>query len=94
MITKITHGALRAICQHSATNDIDKLRKDFRAGPKHYLGIHESCNPSWCSDVGRCQSKSVDLPPNLMFEVERAGNTIVSKAVQLISSNTTNLSEY
>ena len=28
-----------------------------------------------------------------MFEVERAGNRIVSKAAQLISNNTTNLSE-
>ena len=39
------------------------------------------------------QSKSVDFPPNLMFEVEQAGNRIVSKTVQLISNNTTNLSE-
>ena len=93
VITKITHGARRAICQYSATNDIDKLRKDLRAGPKHYLGIHESCNPLWCSNVGKCQSNSVDLPPNLMFEVERAGDRIVSKAAQLISNNTTNLSE-
>ena len=33
VIMKITHGAYCAICQHSASNDIDKLRKDLRAGP-------------------------------------------------------------
>ena len=37
VITKITHGACRAIRQHSATNDIDKLRKDLRLEPKHYV---------------------------------------------------------
>ena len=67
---KITHGACCAARQHSATNDIDKLRQDLGADPKHYLGIHESCDPSWCSDVGNYQSKSANLLPNLMFEVE------------------------
>ena len=85
-----------AIHQHLASNDIDKLRKDLRAGPNHYLGIHDTCDPSWCSEVENHQSKSAhlhDLPPSLMFEVERADDRIVSKAAQLISNNTTNLSE-
>ena len=89
----MTHDACHAICQESAPNDIDKLRQDLRPNPKYYLGIHESCDPSWCSDVGNYQSKSADLLPNLMFEVEQAGDRIVSKAAQLISNNTTNLSE-
>lgn len=96
VILKITHGARCAICQHSVSNDINKLRNDLRAGPKHYLGIHDICDPSWCSAVGNHQLKKPnlhDLPPNLMFEVEQAGDRLVSKAAQLISNNTTNLSE-
>ena len=96
VIMKITHGTRCAIRQHSASNDNDKLRKDLRASPKHYLGIHDTCDASRCSEVGNHQSQSAclhDLPPNLMFELERAGDKIVSKATQLISNNTTNLSE-
>ena len=96
-IMKITHSARSAIRQHSVSNDIDKLRKDLRAGPKHYLGIHDICDPSWCSEVGNHQSGNTntlhDIPPNLIFEVERAGDRLVSKAAQLISNNTTNLTE-
>ena len=92
---KITHNACCccAICQHSAINDIGRLRKHLRAGPMHYLGIHESYDPSWCSDVGNHQLKSANLPPNLMFEVEWAGDRMVSKAAQLIINNTINFSE-
>ena len=98
VIMKITHGARCAIRQHSVSNDVDKLRKDLRAGPKHYLGIHDICDSSWCSEVGNHQSRNAnahlhDLPPNLIFEVERADDRLVSKAAQLISNNTTNLSE-
>ena len=90
---KITHGARCAIRKHSTTNNIDKLRNDLRAGPKHYLGRHETCDPSWCSEIVNGQPNFHDLPPNLMFEVERAGDRLVSKAAQLISNSTTNLSE-
>ena len=34
-----------------------------------------------------------DLPPNLLFDIEQAGDRLVNKATQLISSRTTNLSE-
>ena len=34
-----------------------------------------------------------DLPPNLLFEIEQAGERLVNKAEQLISNRTTNLSE-
>ena len=36
---------------------------------------------------------SSDLPPNLVFEIEQAGDRLVNKAEQLISNRTTNLSE-
>ena len=45
VMMKITHGARSAIHQHSVSNEIDKLRKDLRAGPKYYLGIHDICDP-------------------------------------------------
>jgi len=34
-----------------------------------------------------------DLPPNLLFEVERAGDRLVNKAAQLVSNQATNLTE-
>jgi len=93
---KITHGARCAIKNHSKTNDITRLRNDLRAGPKHYLGYHNDCDPSWCSEAAKETPVSVnlhDLPPNLFFEIDRAGDRLVSKAAQLISNSTTNLSE-
>lgn len=85
---KITHGVHCAVSQHLASIDIDELKKDLRAGPKHYLGIHATYTPSWCSEVGYHRSKSAhlhDLPTDLMFKVEQAGKRIVSKPLQLIS---------
>ena len=93
---KITHGARCAIRNHSKTNSITKLRNDLRAGPKHYLGYHKDCDPSWCSEAAKETPVSVnlhDLPPNLLFEIDRAGDRLVNKAAQLISNSTTNLSE-
>ena len=95
IIMKITHGARCAIRNHSNSNDIKRLKNDLRAGPKHYLGNHEACHPSWCSEASK-QNKVTnlhDLPPNLLFEVERAGDRLVNKAAQLITNKTTNLSE-
>ena len=82
-IMKITHGACCAILNHSIGNNITKLRNDLRAGPKHYLGIHEACDPSWCSESAKEKPINVnlhDLPPNLLFEIERAGDRLVNKA--------------
>ena len=85
----ITHGAQCAIRNHSTSNDIARLRNDLRAGPKHYLGNHEACDPSWCSE----SAGQNHLPPSLLFEIERAGDRLVNKAAQLITNRTTNLSE-
>ena len=73
-----------------------QLQRDLRAGPKHYLGYHESCNSEWCSEVASAHPRNInldDLPPNLLFEVERAGDRLVNKAHQLIGNKTTNLTE-
>ena len=94
IIMKITHGARCAIRNHSNSNDIKRLKNDLRAGPKHYLGNHEACHPSWCSEASKQKVTNLhDLPPNLLFEVERAGDRLVNKAAQLITNKTTNLSE-
>ena len=96
VIMKITHGARCATWNHSKTNNIIKLRNDLRAGPKHYLGYHKDCDPSWCSEAAKETPVSVnlhDLPPNLLFKIDRAGDRLVNKATQLISNSTTNLSE-
>ena len=77
IIMKITHSARCAIRNHSTGNDTTKLRNDLCAGPKHYLGIHETCDPSWCSEAAKEKPTNVDLhdlPPNLLFEIERAGD--------------------
>ena len=44
---KIAHGVYIycAIYNYSTGNDIRKLRNDLHAGSKHYLGIHEACDP-------------------------------------------------
>ena len=93
---EITHGAHCAIRNHSTGNNIKKLKNDLRAGPKHYLGIHEACDPYWCSESTKEKPINVnlhDLPPNLLFEIEQAGDRLMNKAAQLISNRTTNLSE-
>ena len=96
VIMKITHGARCAIRNHCNSMNLERLKNDLRAGPKHYLRNHEACHPSWCSESGR-QNKVTnnlhDLPPNLLFEAERAGNRLVNKAAQLITNKNTNLSE-
>ena len=96
VIKKIAYGARCAIRKHSSTNDVDKLRHDLRAGPRHYFGNHEMCDPVWCSEAATGKPSNTnlnDLPPNLLFEVERAGDRLVNKAAQLISNQTTNLTE-
>jgi len=76
---KITYGAHFAICKHSSTNDVAKL--NLRAGPRHYLGNHEICDPGWCSDIvsgSPTNTNLNDLPANLLFEVERAGDIMIN----------------
>ena len=58
VIMNITRGARCATRNHSTTNDITKLRKGLQAGPKYYLGNHEACDVSWCSESTR-QFKSI-----------------------------------
>ena len=95
LILKLTQGARCAIHKHAQTNDANKLRQDLRSGPSHYLGIHDKCDSSWCSVKASNQpsNKTCNVPSNLLFELERAGGRIVSKAAQLIQDQTTNLSE-
>ena len=61
VIMKITHGAKCAIRNHSKTNNITKLRNDLGAGPKHYLGYHKDCDPSWRSEAAKETPVSVNL---------------------------------
>ena len=80
VIVKTTHGACCAIRKHSETNNVMQLQRDLREGPKHYLGYHESCNSEWCSEVASGHPRNInldDFPPNLLFEVEWAGDRLV-----------------
>ena len=43
VIVKITRGACCVIWKYSETNNVMQLQQHLRAGPKHYLGYHESC---------------------------------------------------
>ena len=69
--------------------------QDLRSGQSHYLGIHDKCDSSWCS------VKASNHPSNkshVMYHQTFCLNwneldRIVSKAVQLIQDQTTNLSE-
>jgi len=50
----------------------------------------------WCSEAARDKPSNAnlnDLPPNLLFEVEWAGDRLVNKAAQLSSNQTTNLTD-
>ena len=63
------------------TNNVMQLQQGLRAGPKHYLGYHESCNSEWCSEVASGHPRNInldDVPPNLFFAVERAGGRLVN----------------
>ena len=48
---KIVYGARCAIHKRSQDRDVEKLRRDLRAGPRHYLGYHELCDSTWCNSV-------------------------------------------
>ena len=93
-IIKIAYGARCAIHKRAQDRDVENLRKDLRAGPRHYLGYHELCDSSWCNDVGTDNNRSIDdLPVNMLFELDRAGDRLINKASQLIDDETTNISE-
>ena len=87
VIVVITYSASRAIWKHSETNNV---MQDSRAGPKHYLGYHESCNSEWCSEVVSGHPRNMT---NVLFEMEWAGDRLVNKAHQLIGNKTTNLTK-
>ena len=70
-IIKIVYGARCAIHKRSQDRDVEKLRRDLRAGPRHYLGYHELCDSSWCNSVGDGNNWSLDdLPVNMIFELD------------------------
>ena len=46
-IIKIAYGARCAIHKTAQDKDVEKLRKDLQAGPRHYLAYHELCDSSW-----------------------------------------------
>ena len=62
-------------------NYANKLRQDLQSGPSH-LRIHDECDSSWCSIKASNQpsNKTCNVPSNLLFYLERAGDRIVSKA--------------
>ena len=55
--------------------------------------IHHGALKLETINQGKATNTLHEIPPNLIFEIERAGDRLVSKAVQLISNNTTNLTE-
>ena len=60
------------------------------------MGQMMTDDPSWCSESAKEKPINVslhDLPSNLLFDIERAGDRLVNKATQLISNRTANLSE-
>ena len=58
------------------------------------MGFHELCYSSWCNDAGSANSRSLDeLPVNMLFELDRAGDRLINKASQLIDDHTTNISD-
>ena len=70
-IIKITYGARCAIHKRSQDRDVEKLRRDLRAGPRHYLGYHELCDSSWCNSLRGGNNRSLDeLPVNMIFELD------------------------
>ena len=93
-IIKIAYGARCAIHKRSQDRDVEKLRRDLQAGPRHYLGYHELCDSSWCNSLRGGNNRSLDeLPVNMIFELDRAGDRLINKASQLIDDQTINISE-
>ena len=93
-IIKIAYGARCAIHKRAQDKDVAKLKRDLRAGPRHYLGCHQLCDSSWCTSAGTGKGRSLDeFPINMLFELDRAGDRLINKASQLIGDQTTNLSE-
>ena len=50
-IIKISYGLRCAIHKRTQDRDVEKLRRDLQAGPRHYLGYYELCDSSWCNSV-------------------------------------------
>ena len=47
IIIKIAYVARCTIYKRVKDKDVEKLRKDLQAGPRHYLGYPEMCDSSW-----------------------------------------------
>ena len=76
IIIKSAYGAHCAIHKRAQDRDVENLRKDLRAGPRHYLDYHELCDSSWCNDIETGNNRSIDdLPVNMLFKLDRAGDT-------------------
>ena len=54
-IQRLVVGARVAIRMHSQTGNIAQLRHDLRNGPDHVFGIHEKCNPHFCTTAATHQ---------------------------------------
>ena len=40
-----------------------------------------NCDSSWCNDIGTGNNRSIDdLPVNMLFELDRAGDRLINKA--------------
>ena len=55
-IQRLVVGARVAIRMHSETRNITQLRHDLRNGPDHVFGLHEKCNPAFCTATSSSQS--------------------------------------
>ena len=92
---QIHHNEDHTWCKMSyqKPNDVMKLWNDLQTGPKHYLEYRKYCDPFWCSEAAKVDVNLHNLPLSLLFEIDRAGEHLVSKAAQLIANSTTNLSK-
>lgn len=48
---RLTVGAHISIQRHSQTENVEKLRHDFRNGPAHVFGDHSNCKSQFCKHV-------------------------------------------
>ena len=93
IIIKVVYGARCPIHKISQDRDDEKLRRS-QAGSRHYLGCHKQCNSLWCKSVGNGNKQSLDeLPGNVIFELDRSGDWLISKASQPIDDQTINIPE-
>ena len=64
-----------------------KARLTYQANMEAVMGQITTDDPSWCSESAKEKPINVnlhDLPPNLLFDIKRAGDRLVNKAAQVI----------